>query len=639
MTAKSNPSEAAASTEIDPLWIALATHTSDFFGLMDERGVVLFINRSVRGAESDDITGKTLEEFLTTARAHQVRGMLNEARETGQPVINDSLRIDALDGDERWFVEKCIPTESDGALRFLLIRTETTHLRRAELELRASEARYRTLFDSNPDPVVVVEASSLDILAANPAASRLYGHTQQELCAMQWVELFAPEDHDALRDRLHANPALERRWVVRQERRDGSSVISEIVDNPIAFAGREARIAVIRDVTEREQLEEQLRHAQKMEAMGVFAGGVAHDFNNLLTVIAGCGENLRAVAGPGSEASQDVDDLLDAMERGSNLTKKLMLFSRRLVLNTMSIDLVRVIDDLRPILVRLLGDGVAFEVHHRAPSALVLGDQVELEQLVSNLVLNAGQAIAGTGRVIVRTSLLDVDSSFTARFPRAHADRYVEICVSDDGHGMDEATLTRAFEPFFTTKPDGTGLGLAVVHGVVERHRGFLHAESKPGVGTSIHAYLPVSVDFPAVSLGRPIAPVGSERVLVVDDEPMVRKITERTLRRLGYQVTGAGDAEEALTLFSNDPNKFDVVVMDVVMPKLSGPEAVSQMRVVRPGFRALFVTGYAREASGLSTLLGEPGIGFLPKPFTALQLAEEIRLVLDDVTAPSSAR
>jgi CheY-like chemotaxis protein len=196
---------------------------------------------------------------------------------------------------------------------------------------------------------------------------------------------------------------------------------------------------------------------------------------------------------------------------------------------------------------------------------------------------------------------------------------------------MDEGTLARVFEPFFTTKPDGTGLGLAVVHGVVERHQGFLPAESKPGVGTSIRVYLPVSTEALPLVLGGKIAPKGTERVLVVDDEPMVRKLTERTLRRLGYQVVGAGDGEEALTIFESDPDAFDMVVMDVVMPKLGGPEAFALMRARRPAFRALFVTGYAREASGLTEMLGEPGLRLLQKPFTAIQLAEEIRLVLED--------
>ncbi len=632
MNARNNPAEGPSPSELPPLWATLATHTSDFIGLMDEHGVALFMNRSVRGAGAGEVEGKSLEEFLSPERARQIRALLEEARVSGQPVVNDALRIDALDGTERWFVEKCIPVpEPHGAPRFMLFRTETTHLRRAEQELRASEVRYRTLFDSNPDPVVVIEASTLVILEANPAAVRLYGLAEEDLGARSWLDLFHADDREGLRERFRSNPRDEQRTVVRQIRRDGALVTAEIVDNPIVYSGVAARMAVVRDVTERELLEEQLRHAQKMEAMGVFAGGVAHDFNNLLTVITGCAGSLRETTDMGSEASEDLDHLLDAAERGSHLTKKLVLFSRRLVLKTTPLDVVHVVDELLGMLRKLLGEGIALDVRHLASSTSILGDRTEIEQLVSNLVLNAAQSIVGSGRVLVQTSQVDLEPSLAA-LPRSRPGRYVELSVSDDGRGMDDATLARVFEPFFTTKPDGTGLGLAIVHGVVERHHGFVRAESKPGVGTSIRVYLPISADVPPAAVSGKVAPRGTERVLVVDDEPMVRKLTERMLRRLGYHVVGASDGEEALRTFERDPDAFDLVVMDVVMPKLGGPEACARMRALRPRLKALFVSGYAGEATGLSAMLLEPGLLLLQKPFTAQKLAEEVRRILETV-------
>jgi two-component system, cell cycle sensor histidine kinase and response regulator CckA len=630
MNARNNPAEGPSPSELSPLWATLATHTSDFIGVMDEHGVALFMNRSVRGADAGEVEGKSLEEFLSPERARQIRSMLEEARASGQPVVNDALRIDALDGTERWFIEKCIPVpEPHGAPRFMLFRTETTHLRRAEQELRASEVRYRTLFDSNPDPVVVIEASTLVILEANPAAVRLYGLAEEDRGARSWIDLFHADDREGLRERFRSNPRDEQRTVVRQIRRDGAWVTAEIVDNPIVYSGVAARMAVVRDVTERELLEEQLRHAQKMEAMGVFAGGVAHDFNNLLTVITGCAGSLRETTAVGSEASEDLDHVLDAAERGSHLTKKLVLFSRRLVLKTAPLDVVHVVDELVGMLRKLLGEGIDLDVRHLASSTSILGDRTEIEQLVSNLVLNAAQSILGRGRVLVQTSQVDLEPCLAA-LPRARPGRYVELCVSDDGHGMDDATLARVFEPFFTTKPDGTGLGLAIVHGVVERHHGFVRAESKTGVGTSIRVYLPISADSaPAAASGK-VEPRGTERVLVVDDEPMVRKLTERMLRRLGYHVVGASDGEEALRTFERDLDAFDLVVMDVVMPKLGGPEAFARMRLLRPRLKALFVSGYAGEAPGLSAMLQEPGLLLLQKPFTAQKLAEEVRRILE---------
>ena len=630
MNARNNPAKSPSPSELPPLWATLATHTSDFIGLMNEDGVALFMNRSVRGADAGEVEGKMLEEFLSPERARQIRTMLEEARASGQPVVNDALRIDALDGTERWFVEKCIPVpEPHGSPRFMLFRTETTHLRRAEQELRASEVRYRTLFDSNPDPVVVIEASTLAILEANPAAVRLYGLAEQELRGRSWLDLFHTADREGLRERFRSNPPGEQRTIARQVRHDGAFVTAEIVDNPIFFSGVAARMAVVRDVTEREHLEEQLRHAQKMEAMGVFAGGVAHDFNNLLTVITGCAGSLRETAPEGSEAREDLDHLLDAAERGSHLTKKLVLFSRRLVLNTAPIDVVRVVDGLLGMLRKLVGEAIELDVRHVVSSMSILGDRTEIEQLVSNLVLNAAQAIVGRGRVIVRTRQVELEPTLAA-LPRARPGRYAELWVSDDGQGMDEATLARVFEPFFTTKPEGTGLGLAIVHGVVERHHGFVRAESKPGVGTSIRVYLPISTDLAPAPIAGSLSARGTERVLVVDDEPMVRKLTERMLRRLGYQVVAASDGDEALCTFEADPDAFDLVVMDVVMPRLGGPEAFARMRALRPRLRALFVSGYAGEASGLSALLLEPGFLLLQKPFTAQKLAEEVRRVIE---------
>jgi len=626
--AATNDAPAALSA---PLALVLAAHTSDFVGVIDESGVALYMNKSARGALRADVEGKTLEEFLSPARATRIRAMVATARESGEPVIEEAVRIDALDGSERWFVEKCVPfREADGALRFLLVRTETTHLRRAEQELRASEARYRTLFESNPDPVVVVDVSTLRIAAANPAAVRLYGYSEEELLSRTWVELSHEGEREAIDRAFRSNPAGERRTRVRQLRRDGAVIVAEIVDNPIAIGKVTARMAVVRDLTERELVEKQLRHAQKMEAMAVFAGGVAHDFNNLLAIITACAEGLRRALP--TEQSEELTDLRDATVRGTNLTKKLMLFCRHLVLDTAVLDLVHVVDKAGGAFARLLGEGVRLTVEHRAPSALVVGDPVELEQVVGNLVVNAGQAITGRGQVTVRTSVLEVDASYASRFPRARPGRYAELSVEDDGQGMDEATLARVFEPFFTTKAQGTGLGLAVVHGVVERHGGFLRAESRPGVGTSITAYLPLA-DAPRAEAIRTAPPITtSVRLLVADDEPVVLKALERMLRRLGYDVVSAADGEAACLAFESDPDGFALVVLDIMMPKLKGPGALARMRALRPAVPALLITGYAGQLPPETR--GSAPVRVLQKPFSSAELSEEIQRIL---AAPTS--
>ncbi len=604
------------------LAFSLATHTSDFVGVVDGDGIALYMNRSVRGADHSEVEGKPLEAFLSAPRARRIRAMLNEARASGRPVVDDAVRINALDGSERWFVEKCIPVPdpTSDALRYLLIRTEKTHVLRAAEDLRASEARYRTLFESNPDPVVVVNVGSLAILAANPAAVDLYGAREDELRDMLWVDLFHADERASLRALYESNPTGERRSTSRQLRRDGSTVVTEIVDKPIVFAEATARIAIIRDVTERQEVEVQLRHAQKMDAMGVFAGGIAHDFNNMLTVIHGCATALMDEVPEGTAGREDLGHLFDAVLRGTNLTKKLVLFSQRVMLDRTPIDVVAVLSDLTGILRRLLGEKIALQVDHGVASAPVLGDRTEIEQLISNLVVNAGQAIPESGTVVVRTFIADVSSGDVAPFPRARPGRYVVLSVHDDGHGMDDATLSRVFEPFFTTKSDGTGLGLAIVHGVVQRHEGFLRPESRPGVGTTISVYLPLAPEARTASAPTATA-LGLARVLVADDEPMVRSFTERMLKKLGYEVVGAVDGEDALRTFEKDPDSYGLVVLDVVMPKLKGPEALARMRAIRPNLEAIFVSGYAGQLP--------PDMAKLPllhKPFTAAQLETELR-------------
>lgn len=615
-------------------WGTLAEHTSDFVGLINAEGVALFMNRSVRGAPLEQVVGKRLEEFLGADRAAQIRAMLEETKRTGLPGVNESLQVVALDGTERWFVEKCIPVRVAGEPLFMLVRTETTHQRRTESALRASEERYRVLFESNPDPVLVYCPSSLEFLAANAAAERLYGWSREELVGKSWLDLHPPDERDAARrrvDELLSPRPPEQRSVVTQVRRDGQRLRAEIVDNPIQYRGGSARICVVRDVTEREQLEAQLRHAQKMEAIGVLAGGVAHDFNNLLSVIASFASAARDALPPGGEYVEDLGHVLDAARRGSELTKQLLVFSKRQLLTLERVDLAEIVVGFAGMLQRLVGRDIVLEVvQAHAPLPLV-ADRTQLEQVILNLVMNARQAMPKGGVVTITASRLEADAGFVAESPWARPGTFAELRVTDRGCGMDRETAEHAFEPFFTTKAEGTGLGLAVVHGIVQQHAGLISMQTAPGEGTTFRVLFPLALgaaDVPAARL-EAAAPCGGERLLVAEDEAQLRDITERGLSRLGFSVVAARDGEDALDQFERAPQDFDLVVLDVVMPKLGGPEAWARMRARRPDLKALFVTGYAPEQAGLSELVGQPGLGLLRKPFTTGELAERVRQML----------
>ena len=621
---------------LGPAWSALAEHTGDFVGLMNEAGRALFMNRSVRGAPGDEVEGKLLEEFLTPERAAQIREMIAQSLRTGQPSVNDRLRVIALDGRERWFVEKCVPVRaSDGSRCYMLVRTETTGVLRAEAALRASENRYWVLFESNPDPVVVYDPVSLCFLAANAAAVRLYGWSREELLSMSYIELHPDEDAPLLLElvaEVRREPERQRRRVCRQKRRDGGAFRCEVFDNPIELDGRRVRIAVSRDVTERERLEEQLRHAQKMEAIGMFAGGVAHDFNNLLGIISGFADAARESLRPGSQATADLANVLEAAARGGELTKKLLVFSRKQLFRFARFDLTEAMLEFGAMLSRIVGEDVVLRLERAAEPLPVSANRTQVEQVILNLVTNARQAMPKGGVIAVSTRVVDADTAFVATHPWAHPGRFAELCVTDEGVGMDAQTIERAFEPFFTTKREGTGLGLAVVHGIIEQHGGAIGVESTPGRGTTVRVLIPLATTASeaAVSRARRAAPRGSERLLVAEDEPLLRQLTERSLSRLGYSVVTTADGEEALTEFEREPEGFDLVVLDMVMPRLGGREAFDRMRARRPDLKVLFVTGYAPESTGMAELLGGPDLGLLMKPFTSMELAERVREVLE---------
>ncbi|MBI3205066.1 MAG: PAS domain S-box protein [Myxococcales bacterium] len=614
------------------LGAALAEHCSDFIGLMDADGVALFLNRSVRGAPSDQVEGKRLEEFLTHDRALQVRALLEEARRTGGPALNPDAHVIALDGSDRWFSEKCVPIE--GGKIYMLVRTETTHQRQTRGELLAAEERYRVLFESNPDPVLVYARESLELLAVNAAAEALYGWSRDELSGRTILDFYPVDAREEARASLEALSDAEtrdRRAVVHQICADGESRRCEIVDNPIEFHGRAARICVVRDVTEREQLEEQLRHSQKMEAIGVFAGGVAHDFNNLLAVIMSVGATAGEAAPRGSELSDDLALIMNAARRGAELTQKLLLFSRKEIVSKETVDFAEVVVDFAGLLRRLVEPNVLLEIVQAHAPLPLFADRTLLEQVILNLVMNARQAMPSGGRITVSVRRREITPS-DAPHPGVGPGSYAELCVTDDGVGMDADTARKVFDPFFTTKRTGTGLGLAVVHGIVAQHQGTITVDTEPGIGTTFRALFPLTSRLYQVDTGqlRLRAPRGTERVLVAEDEPQLRYLTERSLSRLGYQVVAARNGQEALAEFEQTPDDFDLVVLDVVMPTLGGREAWDRMRARRPSLRALFVTGYAPESSGVVEVLDQPGAALLRKPFTPIELAERVRQLLD---------
>ena len=370
--------------------------------------------------------------------------------------------------------------------------------------------------------------------------------------------------------------------------------------------------------------EEQLRQAQKMEAVGLLAGGVAHDFNNLLTVIAGYAEALLNDGGTTPSMKDDLTQIGRAAEQAATLTRQLLAFSRRQVLKPEVLDLNSSIAELEKMLRRLIGEDILFSVKLSSQPALIEADPGQIEQVILNLVVNARDAIESGGRI-------SVESAHVERSEPGHdRKRCVMLSVTDSGNGMDEATRARIFEPFFTTKARGrgTGLGLATVYGIVEQSGGAITVHSEPGLGSTFRVYLPATrgrLSEPPPKLEVALPPPHPIRVLLVEDEDMVRSVARRVLEQHHIQVVEAENASKALTLFHECPESFDVVVSDVVMPGMSGPALVELLLLLRPELKVLYMSGYANDALVNHSVV-ERGFVFLQKPFAPLELVRNVR-------------
>ena len=400
-----------------------------------------------------------------------------------------------------------------------------------------------------------------------------------------------------------------------------------------ARPGQPARLfSAIADVTERRSLELQLHQAQKMEAIGQLAGGVAHDFNNLLTAIGGYSRLLlENITDPHQRG--DVEEIVKAAERAGSLTKQLLAFSRRQVMETTALDINELVDEIAGMLRRIIGEDVVLTTHLGTAIPAVRGDRGQLEQVLMNLVVNARDATAGSGTIHIHTAVADLASPLTSYGLALKPGRYTVLTVSDTGHGMSEETKARVFEPFFTTKPrgQGTGLGLATVYGIVAQSGGCIEVDSDPGAGATFKIYFPPQERAAPATLHADraaVAPGGSETILLAEDERTVRLLARRILQRAGYTVVEAANPAEAERLAASMPH-IDLLLTDVVMPGGSGPELYRRLISQRETLRVLFMSGYA-ERDLFDRAQIPRAAPFLEKPFTVDALVAKVREVLD---------
>jgi PAS domain S-box-containing protein len=524
--------------------------------------------------------------------------------------------------------------EGGPAGRVWSFRDVTEH-RLAEAALRESERRSRALIENSSEGIITATPDGV-VLWASPSTVRLLGHRIEEVRGRNVAEFVHPDDLPLVLElfgRVLAEPHERPLGRTRTRHADGHWLTLEATfTNLMKEPGLHAIVWHVRDVTESLALQEQLVQAQKMDAIGRLAGGVAHDFNNLLTAIVGHAELLKHQLTEGTPAFEDVEEIEKAAARAAGLTQQLLAFSRRQVLQLTVLDLDAVVAGMQRMLHRLIGEDVQLTFEAGGP-AWIKADPSQMEQVILNLVVNARDAMPTGGTIRIESSareLGDIQSDQLGIEPG----RYVVLTVADNGHGMDAATRARVFEPFFTTRKHGTGLGLSTVYGVVRQSGGLITVESQPGTGTVFTVHLP-SVAAPAAAdrAAPAAAPAdGTETILLVEDEERVRNLTVKILRQRGYQVLEAENGSAALAAERAHAGPIDLLLTDVVMPDLSGPEVARRVLERRPGIGVLFMSGYTDDAV-LQHGVSSQDTPFLQKPFTPIALTGKVREVLDQTT------
>ena len=585
-------------------------------------------------APPDAFLGRKVEEVLPAPVGGAALRAIAEARATGRQVCFDYvLPI----GDElAHFEARCVPL---GLGRVAALVTDVTERVRTRASLRESEEIVRVAFTMSPDAINITRLADGVYIAVNEGFCRATGWREEEAVGRTSAELGIWADR-SVRDRLVA-AAMAGGSVHNVEvairRKDGTLLAGLISTQMVVVGGVPCLLTVTRDITDRRTadeehalLQDQLRQAQKMEAIGRLAGGVAHDFNNILTSILSTAELLKRSLPPDHPGRGDADQIQEDADRASQLTRHLLAFARRQMVAPKVIRVDERASAMEKMLRRVLGENVLLETRFAEGSWPVLVDPGQLEQVLLNLAVNARDAMPDGGRLTIATDNVAIAAG--QQVGALVPGDYLLLTVSDSGAGIPAEILPQIFEPFFTTKGgQGVGLGLATCYGIVRQAGGEILAESAPGFGSRFRVYLPratAPADEPAAEPGaRSLG--GRETVLVVEDDPHVRGVAVRALSELGYRVLSAGGAAEAASVSSVHPGPIDILVMDVVLSDGNGRDAALALRASRPETRVLFVSGYA-ETVLVHRGVAEAGVNFLPKPYTPASLASAVRAVLD---------
>jgi two-component system, cell cycle sensor histidine kinase and response regulator CckA len=575
---------------------------------------------------------RALEIVLCTAfSGHSLQDSLRQVRRTDQLLVFkkpfDAMEVRqlAVALTEKWRLAREAQSYFDNLEA--LVKARTAELEKSLSLIQASENQYRLLFDSNPTPIFTYDDTTLAFVSVNEAAVRHYGYAKEEFLKLTLRDLALPEDLPVFLDKLSKLPPGAGHSGVWRHRTKGGK-LSEMEISSHHILPQKIFLSLAMDVTERLNLEAQLRQSQKMDSIGRLAGGIAHDFNNLLTVINGHASLLLAGEKPTPKGADSLKEIVEAGKRASALTRQLMTFSRKQEFHPQVVDLNEVVNNVTKMLRRILGEDVALHVDFSPGLPSIKADLGMIEQVLLNLAVNSRDAMPRGGRLRIQTSAVILDSAAAQQNPEAAPGRFVCLTFRDSGCGIAPENLGRIFEPFFTTKEldRGTGLGLATVYGIVKQHQGWITVQSGLGEGTIFQIFLPAST---AQSGALQMAPTeqsvigGTETILVVEDETPLLKLMQHILESHGYKVLGCSNARQALDIWGEHHKRIDLLLTDLILPDgMAGTELARLLQASKPGLKVLYTSGYNAERLAKEFPPGTT-VNLVQKPFHARRLAE----------------
>jgi PAS domain S-box-containing protein len=610
----------------------------------DPDGLVTFMNpvaEVLTGWELKEVVRKPLKEVFDIAREEvgkQVEDPVGKVLQEGivAELAKRTILI-ARDGRKLPLEGSAAPIkdEKGGAIGAILAFRDISERRRAEEALLESEEKYRLLVQNANDAIFIAQEGVIKF--PNPRAETLIGYSSTELANMPFINLVHPADRNTVmasyRHGLDGEkvPVFSFRGIDRA----GTEKWVEVNGIALKWEGKPATLVFLRDITEQKNLESRLMQAQKLEAIGTLAGGIAHDFNNILSAIVGYAELISWEVRRGSRAERNLQELLKASHRARDLVQQILTFSRQGRQEQKLVEMGPIVKETLKLLRASLPSSIEIRQEIEKDIGKIEADPTQIHQVLMNLCTNAGHAMRKNGGLLkVSLSNIDMDASAAAQYPNVLPGPFIRLSVSDTGHGMSPEVLERIFDPYFTTKDvdEGTGLGLAVVHGIVESYRGAITVYSEPGNGTNFHVYFPQIDQAKEVADTQQIEPLlmgRNERILFIDDEQPLVDVGDQILKSLKYEVTIGTSSIEALEIFRKQPERFDLVITDMTMPNMTGDKLAKELLRIRPDIPIVLCTGFSERITGEAAK--EMGIReFAMKPLVASDLAKTIRRALD---------